>query len=403
MRGMTSSRWLSGSVAFAAAVVLATGCGSSSSSSSSKSSRASSSGTSSSGTLAGATAPLSGAKAAVAKLEAPVTTLTPNGAPFDALAATKGKTVGWVTVSNDIPFTAQMFQGVTPAAKALGLNIQVCDGKGQPDQWAACFSRFIGQHVNMIVSQSIDPRVIKASITAADKAGIPVVTTSSNYPGAPLWPGTSAEDPQPFKEVGAALGDWMVADSGGKANALLITSNDVYTAPGQIAATIGEFKKYCPQTCKWKVVNVPIADWSTKIPTEVTSEISSNPDLTYVSPVYDGAVPFAISAVRSKGAQNKVKVVSFNALPGIMTFMQKKDVLSADIGVWVQQHGYAAVDDIARVFAGQKNIPALRDSHLAMRMFDTNDVGSLDFKNPARWYGNANLAQFYAKQWKLGG
>jgi ribose transport system substrate-binding protein len=384
--------------ALALVAVLAAGCGSSNNSSTST---GSSTGAAASGKLPGASAPLSEAKQANAELEKPVTELTPNGAPFDAKKATEGKTIGWVTVTSSIPFTSIMFEGVNPAAKMLGLKLNVCDGKGDPNEWARCFSRFIGQKVDLIVSQSIDPKIIKASIAAANKAHIPVVTTSSNFPKAPLWPGTAGEDPQPFKEVGKAIGDFMVADSNGKANALLITSNEVYTSPGQVKATADEFKKYCPQTCKWKIVDVPIGQWNDKIPTVVQAEITRNPNLTYVSPVYDGAVPPAIAAIHAKNAQDKVQVVSFNALPDIMKYMKNGDVLAADVGVWVQQHGYSAIDTVARVLAGQKDNAALTDSKLAMRMFSKNNVDSLDFSNPASWYGDIDLSQFYGKQWKV--
>jgi ribose transport system substrate-binding protein len=387
--------------ALVALAVLVAGCGSSGSSSSSTSAAGTSTASGGSDTLAGASAPISEAKQALADLEKPVTQLTPSGPPFDARKATAGKRVGWVTVTNSIPFTTIMFQGVNPAAKALGIKLEVCDGKGQPAEWARCYSRFIGEKVDLIVSQSVDPRILKSSISAANKAGIPVVTTSSNFPGAALWPGTAAEDPQPFKEVGKAIGDYIVADSGGKANALIITSNEVYTAPAQAKATTDELDKYCPQTCKYKVVDVPIGQWADKIPTVVQAQLTSNPDLTYVSPVYDGAVPFAISAIHAKNAQDKTKVVSFNAIPDVMKYMQNKDVLTADIGVWVEQHGYAAIDAVARVLNGEKDTAALKDSKLAMRMFDTNNVGSLDFKDTASWYGSANLADFYGKQWMI--
>src|SRR5215213_1879529 len=398
MQAMGFKKVLSAVFALAAMAAFAAGCGSSDDSSSGT---AASTGASSSSKMPGASAPISEAQKANADLEKPVTKLTPNGPAFDAKKATNGKTVGWVTVTSAIPFTTIMFQGVNPAAKSLGLKLDICDGKGQPDEWARCFSRFIGQKVDLIVSQSIDPKILKASIAAANKADIPVVTTSSNFPGAPLWPGTAAEDPQPFKEVGKAIGDYIVQDSKGKANALLITSNEVYTSPGQVQATAGEFKKYCPKTCKWKIADVPIGQWQDKIPTVVQAEITKNPDLGYVSPVYDGAVPFAISAVHAKNAQDKVKVVSFNALPDIMKYMKNKDVLVADVGVWVEQHGYAAIDAVARVLAGEKDTAALKDSKLAMRMFSVNNVDSLDFNNPASWYGSANLADFYGKQWML--
>jgi hypothetical protein len=71
------------------------------------------------------------------------------------------------------------------------------------------------------------------------------------------------------------------------------------------------------------------------------------------------------------------------------------------VGVWVEQHGYAAVDAVARVLAGEKDTAALTDSKLAMRMFDTNNVDTLDFDDPASWYGSINLSDFYGKQWEV--
>jgi len=351
--------------------------------------------------LPGASAPLSQAAAAVTAAQAPVASLKPAGGMFNAKKATQGKTIGWVSVSLAIPFTSQMLSGADAAAKTLGLTIHTCDGGSTAAGWAMCYQQFIAQKVNVIVSQSIDPRILTASIAAAGAAGIPVVTSSSNYPGATLWPGTSAEDAQPVRAVGKLIGDYIASNSAGKADVLIITSSEVYIAPGQVNATTAEFQKYCPKTCKSSVVNVPVADWATKISTEVESAITADPNLDYIVPLYDGEVPYAVSGVDAKSAQSRVKIVSFNALPSIMQYIKKHQVLTADVGVWVQQHGYAAIDDVARVLAGQKGTPVLTNPQLAIRMFDTSNVGSLNFNNPSSWYGSASLASFYGKQWKV--
>jgi ribose transport system substrate-binding protein len=353
------------------------------------------------GKLAAAAAPISQAKAIIKRWEKPAK-LVPAGPAFDAKKAANGKTIGWVSVTNDIPFTQQMLSGARAGAKLLGLKIDLCDGKGQPSEWARCYQRFIGQKADIILSQSIDPRILKSSIAAANKAHIPVITSSSNFSEAKTtWAGTVAEDSQPFRLVSRLMGDFAVADSNGKVNALIITSNEVFVAPGQVKEIQNEFKKYCPSTCKSKVVNIAIADWQTRIPTVVQSEITSNPDLNYVIPLYDGEVPFAVAGVHAKNAQDRVKVVSFNASPGVMDFLKKKDVLAADVGVWIIQHGWAAMDQAARVLAGQRGLPALRDPKPATRLFDYSNVDSLNFKNPDSWYGTPSIAGFYKKQWKV--
>ena len=345
---------------------------------------------------------ISGAQALLAKWSSPATTLTPSGPPFNAASA-KGKTVGWVSISGQIPFTQQMMQGVYAGAKTLGLTIDFCDGQGTTSTQVACFNRFIAQKVNVIVDQSIDPRLLSAPIAAAAKAGILVVTTSTQFPGVHThWPHTVGEDSQPFGLVAQLEGDFIIADSKGKSNTLIITSNEIYVAAGQVKDIQGEFSKYCATTCKSKVVDVPVADWQSKIAGVVQSAVQADPSINYVIPLYDGEAPFAISGIHAAAAQNRVKVVSFNATPGIMTFLKNKDVMAADVGVWIVQHGWAAVDVIARVLAGQRGTaPALSDSKLTTRVFTQGNVGSLKFSAPATWYGNLNLAAFYKKQWEV--
>jgi ribose transport system substrate-binding protein len=361
-------------------------------------------GSGSAGALApGATAPISQAKAIIARWERPVANFTATAPPFDARAAAGGKTIGWVSVTTDIPFTQEMLKGARAGAKLLGMNISLCNGKGQVSEWVRCYQRFISQKVDIILSQSIDPRILKGAIGDANKAGIPVMTTSSNFSEAKrTWAGTVAENAQPFRLVSRLMGDFAVADSNGNVNALIITSNEVFVAPGQVQAIVGEFKKYCPQTCKAQVVNIPIADWQTRIPTVVQSTAQRNRDLNYVIPLYDGEVPFAIAGIRAAGAEDRVKVISFNASPGVMDFLKKKDVLAADVGVWIVHHGWASIDQAARVLAGQRNIPALRDPKLVTRMFTQANVDSLNFSKPDTWYGPLNITAFYRQQWQVG-
>jgi ribose transport system substrate-binding protein len=296
-----------------------------------------------------------------------------------------------------------MLKGANAGAATLGMKLELCDGKGQVSEWVRCFQRFIAAKVDIIVSQSIDPRILKGPISDANKAGIPVDTTSSNFSEAKtLLPGISAENAQPFRLVSRLMGDYAAADSNGKANVLIITSNEVYVSPGQAAAIKGELKKYCPTTCKYKVVDVLFADWFSKTPTIVQTEITSNPSLSYIIPLYDGLVPPVIQGINAKNAQGKIKVVSFNALPGIMDYMKKRQGLVADVGVDVVQHGWATIDQAARVLAGEKGTEALRNPKLAVRMFDVQNVNSLNFKKPDTWYGKIDLKAFYKKQWKMG-
>jgi ABC-type sugar transport system substrate-binding protein len=106
-----------------------------------------------------------------------------------------------------------------------------------------------------------------------------------------------------------------------------------------------------------------------------------------------------LPAVHAANAQDRVKIVSFNALPAILTSLGKGDVVAADVGASGQQLGWALADQVLRVLTHHR--PVL-NVQLPIRLFDGTNVGSINLNAPQQtWYGNVDFAAAYQKLWGL--
>ena len=82
--------------------------------------------------------------------------------------------------------------------------------------------------------------------------------------------------PGPFEQAGRLEADWVIADSEGTANVLVITSNDANSTNSLVRGMKDEFATKCPD-CEVQFVDVAIPDWAREIRGEVSSALVSDP------------------------------------------------------------------------------------------------------------------------------
>ena len=99
----------------------------------------------------------------------------------------------------------------------------------------------------------------------------------------------------PFNEAGKAAADWMIKDSGGKANVLIVGGSDILPSPGTIKTMQDEFAANCPD-CSTTVTNIPVADWNTKTQGVVQSALQANPKVSFM--IIDPANPYKYVELR---------------------------------------------------------------------------------------------------------
>src|SRR6185437_4744154 len=289
-------------------------------------------------------------------------------------------------------------QSIQSVAKLVGVKTVIYTNQAQPSQWAAGMNQAIAQKPDLIMLQGApDPRVLQPQLAAAKKAGIPVLVTHFFEESDPLPPNVTALVRVQFNQAARLEADYPIVDTGGKANVLIVTSNEVPIAKGMLAAMKAEFAK-CGSGCKYTIVNVPIPDWATKIQTEVQSALVSNPDINYVIPFVDGMTQYTAAGITAAGKTGKVKISTFNGTPFALKMIQDGNTVAMDVGENLDWLGWADMDQALRILSGVKPV---QSEHTPLRIFDKSNVAQAGTPpKDSTGYGNAYVAA-YKKLWGL--
>jgi ribose transport system substrate-binding protein len=322
-------------------------------------------------------------------------------APAFKARAGKGKTIFTIPIASYIPYITQTDQRMEKVAKKYGYKWIEFANQGQPSEWATGVQQAIQQKVDLIVLQGAPPpQLLVPQLAAAKAAGIPVLLTHIIDPSEPVPAGVTLAVPAPFKKAARLEADWTIKKTKGKANVLIITSNEVLPTTGIKKALANEYRKRCGSTCTYKFVNVPVSDWATKIGTEVQSALQADPTINYIIPIYDSMAGFVLPAVKTAGKEKTVHVATYNGTPFVMDLLRAGDVVNMEVGEDLDWLGHANMDAAMRILTNQP-LPKskLLDEQTPVRVFDATNVAEAG--TPAvidKGYGNAYKVG-YAKLW----
>ena len=307
-------------------------------------------------------------------------TFTAPGPAFDASKA-RGKTIMSIPITSQIPYIVAVDKVQEQIAGQLGVKWIECTNQGAVPEWVNCMNQAIAQKVDLInLSQLPNPANLQPQIKAARAAGIDVISTHGPDPET-YPPGTVPEAGTanltsyvvgPFVQVAQLQADFAISDSGGKANALIVAPPEVLSAPGHVQAIKDEFAKHCPG-CKVSVLEVPIADWATKLVPQMQASLTKDPGIDYMLPIYDGMVSFANSAITSSGRRGQIKIATYNGNPDVLSAMLKSDTVAMDLGESVAWLAMADLDTQLRILSG---VEPIKDQKTPVRMYTKDNVAA---------------------------
>jgi ribose transport system substrate-binding protein len=361
----------------------------------------SSSSGSSSGAAGGGSSVSEAVKANVEKYKG-LPTFTPPGPAVD-ISKLKGKSMFVIPLVPN-PFNESIQNTMRDIAQKVGMKFTLYPNQGQASQWVQGMNQAITAKPDIIVlSTAPDPRVLQPQLKAAKAAGIPVVVTHFYDDSSPTPPacegcaaGVTALVTAPFNVAGKAAADWIINDSGGKANTLVIGGADILPSPGTVDTVKKEFQDNCPD-CKVTVANIPVSEWNTKTQGEVQAALNKDPTVNYVYPLYDAMVAGAVPAVQTLGRKGKVKVVSYNGSPYVLKYIQDSNIAAMDVGEDTVGIGYASMDQSFRILTGMNTV----DERTPIRIWDSTNVKEAGTPpETGVGYGNA-LPEGFAKLWGL--
>jgi ribose transport system substrate-binding protein len=276
----------------------------------------------------------------------------PTGGP----KAATGKTIFVVSCSFQAEGCARPSKAAAEAAKAIGWNVTLIDTQGDPTKAANSIRQAISQKAQGIVVNAFDGPTLAAPLAAAKKAGIRTV-------------GMVAADPQGIYDIvmpktlepdGYLIGEQAYKQSGGNLKLLMFTGDEFGVVRQRVAGT-ERFVKDCKAAGgKCEIVgkqDVIAANLGTQVPGQAATFARSHPDFTIAYTPYDGAGSFLIQGLQQSGVPlNKSSMVGFDANAPNLDIIRKDGYEKATLGFPLEWMGYQAIDNLNRMFAGQKPV-----------------------------------------------
>lgn len=242
--------------------------------------------------------------------------------------------------------------GVQAAAKVLGWSTKVYDGGGSAATENADILNMISSGDSAILYTSINPATIQQGLAAAKKAGIPVIASSSGSdtpnpvvetPKGQIWPIVDVS--QNFVETGRIQADWVIANSNGKGNVLLLTDKE-YTSGVSMVGEAAEFEKRCPG-CTLSTFNFAGSTVGTPLATQLVGYLRSHSSVQYVMMPYDPAAAAVVPALAQAG-MTKIKICSNLGDAQNLAFIKAGDVQACDGAYDNVYAGWAMTDQLIR-------------------------------------------------------
>jgi ribose transport system substrate-binding protein len=323
---------------------------------------------------------------------------TAPGAPFDARACAAGRKMLSIPNNSGNPFLKGIIEREIAAGKEVGLTVQEWQNQGQPNQWTQGVDFAIRNHFDIIdLISGIDPKTLEPQLRAAAAAGVKTMTSHFYDPAQAVDPLVAASLPVNFNAVGKLLADWVIMRSGGRANVVLVESDEVPPTAPLVRGFADEIAGFCPACRIVQRVNVGVTEWAVKIQPSVQSALLANPDVNFVVPIYDSMSQFVVPAVHLTGRQSGVKIATFNGTPFVLDYV-RSGAVDMDIGESLDWIARATVDGYLRAECG---LPVPKNIGVPLYLFDAGNVK--DAGVPAGYdqgYGGDYL-QGFRSAWKL--
>lgn len=296
--------------------------------------------------------------------------------PLDLIAPTApldtqdlaGGTVWFVTLSMN-QFSIDMFAGVKEAAEAAGMQAVSFDGQGTLSRASEGLEQAVAQGAAGIVLVALDSSLVTAPLQQAQAAGIPVLDFMSNTEGVPAA-NTFASLTSDFGQDGKLAADWSMARTGCASDMVLIHASVLKIWTAEVDAAKKELDALC-EDCTSSTIDVDLPNISTSLPSQLTSALQSDPEVSDVFVGWDSAVPFLQPVIAGSGLSPAPSVM---ARDGIASSLQMIADGSQDFTLatpppgWI---GWLAFDMTARAVTGAE-IPKYT---IPTRIIDETNIG----------------------------
>jgi len=299
-------------------------------------------------------------------------------------------------------FAESFIAGVTAGFKSVGMTTSVAGSANQVvSQEVQDLDNAVNQHVSVIILLAVTPASIATGLQKAKAAGIPVIETFIGDPQLPPAAdkalGVTADATYCYSCTGTLAAKWEIAQTGGQVNSVIQQFAGQPPSDATAGGWVATLKKYCPETCSTTNDNVTFGAQTVQEIQSGAQVAAQNPSVNAIFPVYDYQMAYMLPELAAASAQKRINLLSENADLAQMQEMAQGTAVKVDVGNPVEWDGWAAVDEGLRALKG---LDPVKDEQVPVRLFDTDNIKSIDLTaNPAAWYGASSYQADYKKLW----
>jgi ABC-type sugar transport system substrate-binding protein len=318
---------------------------------------------------------------------------TASGAPGSVTVPKK--TIGVLEYVQASYVQKQLADEVVRAGQALGWNVIVKDGQGQPSLMASAAESFVQQHVDAFVSIANDPSVIKSALQSFKRSGTPVVAVAGLVPdpdhllGAIYNPSGAEEGKMAaaYLKAHVAPGATVVQENLDSLEDVKVRSDAFHAA-----AVADGFKVAA-------VHQINVANLVSDTLSSVQDQITANPGTSVIYSSIDAQFAPACTMMNSQHKSNVTIVAQYTFPATSQALRTCPQGVVIDAPMWWT--GWMAMDSLAQFFA--KDIPIGALNELAAHPFPYKVVTKANMPAGQPTYPFPDLGQVIYDQWKTEG
>jgi ribose transport system substrate-binding protein len=322
---------------------------------------------------AAASSPASSRSSGTADSAAGLYAYNGNTPPTSGPKAAKGKTLWIISCGQAASGCANTTADIQQAGQAIGWKALICDGKFDVnDAYGGCITQGLADHVSGIALVSgFDCDLIEPQLKAAKAAGIPVVANQSvdcNDPlstvkGPALFTSLEMSDQYPNVQQwmfarGESMAKYILAKTGG--NAQIIDEHfvgqllGVYLDNGLLAGL--KSCSGCKVVDSVSINNAVLAEGQDH--QLMATAAVQHPSANVIAYAFSSFVQSSqLQAIASQMGNHPLVVGGEGEPNNLALISSGASVPTAEVGYNGPQLGWALVDEMNRIFAGQPTVP----------------------------------------------
>lgn len=351
--------------------------------------------------VAGSATPTGDAVAAAkARVERATAHVTTWDGPTTGPQAQEGKTIVYVSADQRNGGALGVGQGVEEAAAAIGWDLTIIDGQGTVTGQSAALSQAIALQPDGIILGTVDATAQKTLVAQAAEQGIEIVGWHSAAEAGPapdlnLFTNVQS-DPV---ETGRITADYVIAQTDGNAHVAILTDSQYEIAIVKSTA-MRDAIEACPGCSVLSYDDTPLSEVSTRMAPLTTSYLQRfGEELNWILGINDLYFDFSVPALSSAGIPPSGPPQMVSAGDGSVSAYERVragQYQAATIPEPLNLHGWQAVDELNRAFAGEAPSGYVTPVHLVTQENIEFDGGPQNLFDP-----DNNYRDEYKKIWGI--